>query len=40
VTANFSCVVHVIFERQWHQWMAVLRTNALVAHGSCSFVGE
>jgi uncharacterized membrane protein YhiD involved in acid resistance len=30
----------LIFERQWHQWMAVLTTNALVAHGSCSFVGE
>jgi hypothetical protein len=26
------------FERQWHQKMAVLRTNALVALGSCGFV--
>src|ERR1700681_1876319 len=26
------------FERQWHQKMAGLRTNALVALGSCGFV--
>jgi hypothetical protein len=26
------------FERQWHQKMAVLRTNALVALGSCGLV--
>jgi hypothetical protein len=26
------------FERQWHQKMAGLRTNALVALGSCGYV--
>ena len=26
------------FERQWHQKMAGLRTNALVALGACAFV--
>jgi len=26
------------FERQWHQKMAGLRTNALVALGACGFV--
>jgi putative Mg2+ transporter-C (MgtC) family protein len=31
-----GCVIG--FERQWHQKMAGLRTNALVALGSCGFV--
>src|SRR6266404_5373885 len=36
VALLLGCVIG--FERQWHQKMAGLRTNALVALGSCGFV--